>query len=65
MSALRGACPDLTFIVSGSMVYADGGTQYRQGNCKHVEEGQRVVVVGQRKSDGRVSAERIDLKPKN
>ena len=51
-------------MLSGSSVYSDGGTQYRGGNCKHMEEGQGVIVVGQRKSDGRVSADRIDLKPK-
>ena len=64
LSALRGACPNLTFVLSGSSVYADGATQYRDGNCKKMEEGQHVAVSGQRKSDGRVSAERIDLKPK-
>ena len=51
-------------MLSGSSVYTDGGTQYRGGNCRHMEEGQGVIVAGQRKSDGRVSAERIDLKPK-
>ena len=65
VSALRGACPNVTFMLSGSMVYADGATDFSGGNCKKMEEGQRVIVVGQRKSDGRVSAERIDLKPKN
>ena len=64
VSALRGTCPNLTFMLSGSSVYTDGGTQYRGGNCKHMEEGQRVIVAGQRKSDGRVSADQIDLKPK-
>jgi hypothetical protein len=64
VSALRGTCPNLTFTLSGSSVYTDGGTQYRGGNCKHMEEGQGVIVAGQRKSDGRVSADRIDLKPK-
>ena len=37
--------------------------QYRGGHCKHIE-GQRVIVAGQRKSDGRVSADQIDLNPK-
>ena len=64
VSALRGSCPNLTFMLSGSSVYTDGGTQYRGGNCRHMEEGQGVIVAGQRKSDGRVSADRIDLKPK-
>jgi hypothetical protein len=64
VSALRGSCPNLTFTLSGSSVYTDGGTQYRGGNCKQMEEGQGVSVAGQRKSDGRVSADRIDLKPK-
>jgi hypothetical protein len=55
----------LTFEISGTTVYADQSTTYREGNCKHVEEGSRLVVVGQREADGRVRAERIDIKKRD
>jgi hypothetical protein len=64
VSSLSGACPTLSFSVIGTRVYTTQSTQYRAGNCKHVEEGRRVVVVGERQPDQRVRAERIDLKQK-
>jgi hypothetical protein len=65
VSSLRGSCPNLTFVISGITISADGSTEYRAGNCKKVEEGLRVLVVGHRQSDGHVRAERIDLRPKD
>jgi hypothetical protein len=50
--------------VNGTSVYADASTEYREGNCTHVDEGRRVIVIGQRQSDGRVRAQRIDIKQK-
>ena len=64
VSSLRGSCPNLTFVISGTTISADGSTEYRAGNCGKVEEGLRVLVVGRRQSGG-VRAEQIDLKPKD
>jgi len=61
VSSVRGGCPNLTFVAGGATVFADESTKYRAGNCKHLEEGQRITVVGQRQSDGRIHAERIDI----
>jgi hypothetical protein len=63
VSSLRGACPTLTFVVSGVTVETDGSTEYRGGNCKKVDEGRQIGVAGRRQADGRVRAEQIDLKP--
>ena len=66
VSSLRGSCPNLTFVIGGMTISADGSTEYRAGNCKHVEEGRRVLVVGHPQSEGRVrqsestSNQRID-----
>jgi Domain of unknown function (DUF5666) len=65
VSSLRGSCPNLTFVVSGTTISADGSTEYRAGNCGKVEEGLRVLVVGYRQSEAHVRAQRIDLKPKD
>ena len=62
---MTGSCPNLAFAVTGTAVYADQSTQFREGNCKHIEEGQRVIVVGERQADSRIRAERIDLKPRD
>jgi len=51
-------------VVSGTQVYTTPNTKYREGNCKHVEEGRRLIVVGERQPDQRVRAERIDIKQK-
>ena len=64
VSSLRGSCPDLIFNISSTTVFTDRQTKYREGNCKHVEPGRRVFVVGDRQADERVKAERIDIKQK-
>ena len=64
VGSLRGTCPNLTFAVNGSTIVTDGRTRYSGGNCKHVEDGIRVIVAGQQ-SGGRVSAERIDIDKRN
>ena len=63
VSSLRSECPNLTFQIGGTVVYTDQSTQYKSGNCRHVEDGRRILVTGQRQSDNRVRAERVDLKP--
>jgi hypothetical protein len=62
--SLRGTCPTLTFVANGTTVVTDGRTQSSGGNCKHVEDGGRVIVAGQQ-SAGRVNADRIDIKKRN
>jgi hypothetical protein len=63
VSSLRGACPALTFVVTGVTVDTDGSTKYYGGNCKKVDEGHRIGVTGRRQADGHVRAEEVDLKP--
>ena len=63
VSSLRGACPTLSFVVSGVTVDTDGSTKYRGGNCKQVDDGHPIGVTGRRQPNGRVRAEQVDLKP--
>jgi len=65
VASMRGKCPSLTFTLSGATIFTDASTEYHGGNCKDVEEGRRVIAVGQRQSDGRVRAQRIDIKKKD
>ena len=61
VSGLSGACPDITFTVSGLTVKANGTTRYEDGACAGVRNGVRVEVKGQRQADGSVLATRIEL----
>jgi len=63
VAALGGSCPNVTFNLGGTTVYATAGTQFKAGSCKHLESGQRVAVSGVKERDGRVRAGEIDLKP--
>jgi hypothetical protein len=51
--------------VSGTPVYTNRSTKYRQGNCQHLGDGRPVLVVGERQPDGRVRADRIDINEKD
>jgi hypothetical protein len=51
--------------LEGYAVYTDSSTDYRRGDCQHVEERGSVEVRGQRYSDGRVRAERITVDRKD
>jgi hypothetical protein len=42
-------------------VFADASTKYRKGNCQHLEADHRVIVAGERRRDGRVRAQQIDI----
>jgi hypothetical protein len=65
VSSLGGSCPDVTFTLSGTSVFADASTKYRKGNCQHLEAHQRVIVAGERQPDGRVRAQQIDFEEKD
>jgi hypothetical protein len=51
----------LTFVVSGTAVYTNRSTKYRQGNCRHLDVRRPVSVVGERQPDGRLRDDRIDV----
>jgi hypothetical protein len=59
---LEGRCPDITFRLDGWQVYADASTEYRRSRCGDVESRSEVEVNGERYSDGRVKAERIQVR---
>jgi hypothetical protein len=65
VSSPRGSCPDVTFGLNGVTVVTDALTDYRGGNCQHVESQRLVTVVGMLRPDGSVRAERIDIKARD
>jgi hypothetical protein len=61
VSTVSGGCPAITFTVAGTRVTAGESTDYRRGNCKHVVDGARVLVVGERQDNRSIRAMRIDI----
>jgi len=65
VSSLGGSCPNISFVVGGARVVADGSTDYKKGECRDVSSGQQVTVTGLQSGDT-VRATMIELqKAKN
>ena len=62
VSGLTGTCPALSFTVGGRLVQTDDGTQFTQGNCKHLENGMNIGVTGTLTTGGAVYATAVQLK---
>jgi hypothetical protein len=52
----------LSFTVGGRLVQTDDGTQFTQGNCKHLENGMNIGVTGTLTTGGAVYATAVQLK---
>jgi Domain of unknown function (DUF5666) len=46
VSSVAGGCPNISFVVDGERVAADGSTEYRKGKCGDVDNGREVKVEG-------------------
>ncbi len=62
---VSGRCPDLRFMVQGTIVVTDRDTNFRRGSCDHLSFGDRIEGRGFRESDGTVRATSIELKKKD
>lgn len=58
---LSGACPAVTFSVSGRTVRVGRDTAFRNGGCSDLRAGARVKVTGRRAADGSIDATRVEL----
>lgn len=58
---LSGKCPNLTFTVKGKKITTSENTEFDDGACDGLREGQRVEVEG-RVKDGKLIAEEVDQK---
>jgi len=61
MSGLSGSCPNVSFTVSSTTVFAIGSTNYVDGKCKDLRNGRNVTVTGTIQADRRVLATLIDV----
>jgi len=59
VAAVTGACPDLSFVLSGVTVHVSGRTRFEGGACGDVREGMRAGAIGVSRADGSVDAARV------
>jgi len=52
----------LSFTVGGRLVHTDNGTEFMQGNCKHLSNGTDIGVTGTLTTGGAVYATQVQLK---
>jgi hypothetical protein len=62
LSGLGGACPSITFTVSGRSVATNGGTRFDDTTCAALKSGDRVEVKGVRQANNVVLANRVEKK---
>ena len=60
VSSLGGSCPNISFVLGGTRVVADGSTDYKKGACRDVSGGRQVSVTGVQSADS-VRATTIEL----
>ena len=62
LSGRSGMCPSISFSVSGSSVVTNSSTEFKDGPCSGLANGNRVEVKGMRQSGGAVLAKRVEKK---
>lgn len=62
IGGLGGACPSITFTLSGSTVATSSNTRFDDGACSTLKNGDRVEVKGVRQSPTVVAASRVQKK---
>ncbi len=64
VGSLSGACPALSFQVSGSSVRTTAATRFEHGSCGDLRAGVRVEVKGTRTGNGPITATRVSIQRK-
>ncbi len=59
VAGVTGACPDLSFVLSGVTVHVSVRTRFEGGACGDVKEGMRAGAIGASRADGSVDAARV------
>jgi hypothetical protein len=62
ISSLAGSCPAVRFTLEGRSVFTDAATEFRSGNCRHLEERREVRVEGEVRSGGDVYAIVVEIR---
>ena len=62
LAGLGGGCPTISFTVSGSPVATNRDTDFHDGACSTLKNGDRVEVKGTRQTNGTVLASKVEKK---
>jgi len=60
LTGRSGTCPSISFSLSGTPVVTNSSTEFKDGSCSSLANGQRVEVKGTRQGDGSVLARRVE-----
>jgi hypothetical protein len=58
---VQGSCPNLRFVLSGTIVTTNDDTKFKRGPCRNVETADSVDVKGWRQRDNSVLATEVNL----
>jgi hypothetical protein len=61
VSALGGACPALTFSLSGTMVKTSATTKFEGLACAEIRNGDKAEVEGRKQPDGSIAASKVQI----
>jgi hypothetical protein len=61
VSRVSGACPDLTFVLSGVTIHVSSGTSFEGGGCSDLKGGMRAGALGRQRADGSIDARRVKV----
>jgi hypothetical protein len=61
VARVSGACPDLTFVLSGATIHVSSGTSFEGGGCSDLKEGMRAGALGAQQADGSIDARRVKV----
>ena len=61
VAGVAGACPDLTFVLSGVTIHVGARTRFEGGTCADIKEGMRAGAIGASRTDGSVDAGRVRI----
>ena len=62
LSNRAGACPSITFIVASKAVATNAATEFKDGSCAGLANGDRVEVEGIAQANGSILAKRVEKK---
>ena len=63
VAAVTGACPDLSFVLSGVTIRLGARTRIEGGTCGDIKEGMRAGAIGASRADGSVEAAHVRIGP--
>lgn len=58
---VSGSCPAVRFTLRGWSAFVDAATEFRSGNCKHLEDGREVSLQGEVQLGGDVYARVVEI----